>query len=673
MDDHIMPRDHTLPLDYYNTKKLIKDLGLPMEKIDECKNGRMLYWKDDIDLDLRKFYGTARYKPTRVHNPNGKKTPYAVLRYLPITPHLQRLYVSKITAEQMTWHATHQMEEGSMVHPSDAEAWRYFDRTYPDFAVEPRNVRLGLCTDGFAPHGQYGRTPFQSEASHRYLPGAPDRRVAEFVACGSSNMRQCEGRDIHYARRVDIDSERPTRLWDGFWMDRWCNVVSSLYERHTCFLFAERVAVEAPLSHPDGYGSEHKWTKKSIFWELEYWSTHLIRHNLDIMHIEKNMFDNIFNTVMDIKGKTKDNLNARKDNRLELEVDKRRPYVMPKAVYTLTRDQKKRIFEWITSLKFPDGYASNLSRCVDMANLRLHGMKSHDCDVFMQKLIPIAFREMLPESVWGALTEISSRVENEGSLQMKRPGRNDELTMNDTLMPYYESFLDGLYKRYHEGNPIIEEVVATQFKDWFKCRVKDEISYPRNELLKLHYWDPSAEVTTFQCYFVNGYNFHTERYSVGKSTFNCGVCVKSSSYTDTDNDFYRIFEEDMNFKKVYQKNKPFILAQQAVQVYYMEYPSIKRNKVDWQVVCKIKARRVIDDSRWIEVAFQEDETVPTPQVLTDEQYYELHDPSGIQLVCDLHQEGVGTSRNARTDSEDEPEEESFEEGDYEDEDDNNYD
>ncbi|KAL0411861.1 UNVERIFIED_CONTAM: hypothetical protein Slati_3775800 [Sesamum latifolium] len=60
-------------------------------------------------------------------------------------------------------------------------------------------------------------------------------------------------------------------------------------------------AVEVPLSLPDGYGIEHKWTKKSIFWELEYWSTHLIRHNLDVMHIEKNVFDNIFNTVMDIK------------------------------------------------------------------------------------------------------------------------------------------------------------------------------------------------------------------------------------------------------------------------------------------------------------------------------------------------------------------------------------
>ncbi|KAL2249876.1 UNVERIFIED_CONTAM: hypothetical protein Sindi_2461300 [Sesamum indicum] len=58
----------------------------------------------------------------------------------------------------MTWHGNHQMEEGSMCHPSDAEAWRHFDRTYLDFAAEPCNIRLRLCIDGFAPHGQYGRT-----------------------------------------------------------------------------------------------------------------------------------------------------------------------------------------------------------------------------------------------------------------------------------------------------------------------------------------------------------------------------------------------------------------------------------------------------------------------------------------------------------------------------------
>ncbi|KAL0328063.1 UNVERIFIED_CONTAM: hypothetical protein Scaly_2238900 [Sesamum calycinum] len=95
-------------------------------------NGCMLYWKDDIDMEYCKFCGDPRYKPTRDRNPRRKKSPYAVL--------------------------SHVTEEDSMCHPSDAEAWRHFDRTHPNFALEPRNIRLGLCIDGFAPHGQYGRT-----------------------------------------------------------------------------------------------------------------------------------------------------------------------------------------------------------------------------------------------------------------------------------------------------------------------------------------------------------------------------------------------------------------------------------------------------------------------------------------------------------------------------------
>ncbi|KAL0433561.1 UNVERIFIED_CONTAM: hypothetical protein Slati_2690400 [Sesamum latifolium] len=86
--NNILPCNHTLPLDYYSTKKLIRDLGLPVEKIDACKNGCMLYWKDDIDLDYCKFYGEARYKPIREQNLNRKKTPYAILRYLPLMPRL---------------------------------------------------------------------------------------------------------------------------------------------------------------------------------------------------------------------------------------------------------------------------------------------------------------------------------------------------------------------------------------------------------------------------------------------------------------------------------------------------------------------------------------------------------------------------------------------------------
>jgi len=43
------------------------------------------------------------------------------------------------------------------------------------------------------------------------------------------------------------------------------------------------------------------WSKRSIFWELSYWKTMLIRHNLDVMHIEKNFFELLIHTIMDVK------------------------------------------------------------------------------------------------------------------------------------------------------------------------------------------------------------------------------------------------------------------------------------------------------------------------------------------------------------------------------------
>ncbi|XP_021767599.1 uncharacterized protein LOC110731990 [Chenopodium quinoa] len=39
-------------------------------------------------------------------------------------------------------------------------------------------------------------------------------------------------------------------------------------------------------------------TKRSIFYDLEYWEHNLLRHNLDVMHIEKIVCDNILNTLL---------------------------------------------------------------------------------------------------------------------------------------------------------------------------------------------------------------------------------------------------------------------------------------------------------------------------------------------------------------------------------------
>ena len=60
--------------------------------------------------------------------------------------------------------------------------------------------------------------------------------------------------------------------------------------------------IDQPGAVIEGFRKLHKWTKQPIWWQLPYWSTLLIHHNLDVMHIEKNVFDSTFNTVIDIKG-----------------------------------------------------------------------------------------------------------------------------------------------------------------------------------------------------------------------------------------------------------------------------------------------------------------------------------------------------------------------------------
>jgi len=72
------------------------------------------------------------------------------------------------------------------------------------------------------------------------------------------------------------------------------------------------------------------------------------------MHIEKHFFENIFNTVMNVMGKTKDSEKARRDLRwyckrkdLMLKVQDNRKIVKPKVNYTLTTDEAELVCRWI--------------------------------------------------------------------------------------------------------------------------------------------------------------------------------------------------------------------------------------------------------------------------------------------------------------------------------------
>ena len=141
-----MPDDEKLPISLYYSKKMVKQLRLGYQMIEACENDCMLFYEEKAHLSHCDVCGHARYKPPKegVSTKNVKRIPYKILRYFPITDRLQRMYLSTTTAEHMTWHAKPPGKDGELTHPRDGEDWKQFDKKYPEYASEPRNVRLGL-------------------------------------------------------------------------------------------------------------------------------------------------------------------------------------------------------------------------------------------------------------------------------------------------------------------------------------------------------------------------------------------------------------------------------------------------------------------------------------------------------------------------------------------------
>ncbi|CAA7054528.1 unnamed protein product [Microthlaspi erraticum] len=150
-----------LPDSFNDMKKIIRKLGFTYETIHVCRNDCMLYWGDDASRHTCKVCESSRWKTAPIVDDDGsaekkkkkKQQAAKVLRYFPLKPRLQRLFMSSKTAESMRWHANSENPDSKLRHPRDGKAWKTFDQQFPEFSLEPRNVRLGLATDGFNPYG----------------------------------------------------------------------------------------------------------------------------------------------------------------------------------------------------------------------------------------------------------------------------------------------------------------------------------------------------------------------------------------------------------------------------------------------------------------------------------------------------------------------------------------
>ncbi|XP_042459548.1 uncharacterized protein LOC122043134 [Zingiber officinale] len=383
-----------LPKSYYEAEKLMKQLGLGYEKFDTCPNDCTLFWRLDKDRIQCKICSELRWETSENDSIGEKrKITRKVLWYFPIKPRLQRLFMSSKTASHMRWHSESRTKDGYMRHPADSPSWQTFDHKHPEFAKDPRNIRLGLASDGFNPFKNmsvthstwpvilmpYNLPPWMCMKQPYFMlsllipgPSAPGNNIDIYLQHLIADLKDLWeiGVQTYDASTKQNFQLHASLLWTisdfpghanlsgwstkgklacpvchQFTHSQWLKHGGKYcYMGHRRFLNSDHVFRKnaqffdgteehgrpPPILSGDMVINELKilkftfgktvndnsalpfnWKKMSIFFDLPYWKDNVIRHNLDFMHIEKNVCESICGTLLNIEGKSKDNLKSR--------------------------------------------------------------------------------------------------------------------------------------------------------------------------------------------------------------------------------------------------------------------------------------------------------------------------------------------------------------------------
>ena len=140
------------PSSIEEAKKIVCPLDFPHIRYHACINDCIIHRKENTEKTICPKCNASRYKK------DGKtKTPQKVVWYFPLIPRLQRYFVDRKEAELMRWHKDRKKpddgDDPKLRHPADASQWRALKGEDADFAADPRNIVLGVSTDGMNPYG----------------------------------------------------------------------------------------------------------------------------------------------------------------------------------------------------------------------------------------------------------------------------------------------------------------------------------------------------------------------------------------------------------------------------------------------------------------------------------------------------------------------------------------
>ncbi|XP_056843196.1 uncharacterized protein LOC108831992 [Raphanus sativus] len=669
--EDLLPEDNVLPKSLAAIKKFLKIFGFGYDNIHACKNDCILYRKEYENLQSCPRCKVSRWEMDKHSNEIKVGIPAKVLRYFPIKDRFRRMFRSKRMAEDLRWHYTNATEDGTMRHPVDSISWAQVNAKWPDFAADPRNLRLGISTDGMNPFSMqstnhstwpvllvnYNTPPTMCMKAENIMltllipgPTAPGNNIDVYLApliddlkdlwaegievydsfakenfnlralllwsisdypalgtlsgCKVKGKQACNvcGKDtparwLKFSRKFVYMGNR-RRLPPGHryrykkaWFDNTVEEVNAnriqtgaeIYETLQAFtndfgrpLEKEKKRKRLELEDDERVVEEEcdesnelwRWKKRSIFFDLPYWKELPVRHNIDVMHVEKNVSDAILSLLMQ-SAKSKDGLKARKDledigirKHLHTEVRGKKTY-LPPAAYWLSKKENQftsadimfhlpihlskeaRLggpvhFRWMYPferyMKTLKAFVKNYARpeaC--MAEAYLAGECVAFCLEFLKDSVPVQEAVNRNEDVETDTMVVEGRPLQKG-IEVTLSDKDRDIAHRYVLMnmasldPFLEMHLEELQAkdaRLARNETLLWKYHTDHFAEWLKNKIHSDSTDSHSKEIRWLAFGPRNVALAHKGFIINGQRFHTD--AVKLKTQNSGVTYEAFS------------------------------------------------------------------------------------------------------------------------------------------------
>ncbi|RVW37618.1 PH, RCC1 and FYVE domains-containing protein 1 [Vitis vinifera] len=564
----MLPLNNELHLSMYEAKKTLNTLGMEYEKIHACPNDCILYRNELKDATSCPTCGTSRWKLDGTGTKKRKGVLAKVMWYFPPIPRFRRLFQSLKIAKDLIWPAQEREFDGKMHHPSDSPSWKLVDHRWPDFASEPKNLRLAISTDGVECYDVHQQEVFTLKAvllwtindfpAYGNLSGCVVKGYFACPICGEDTFshRLKHGKKNSYTgHRRFLPCNHPFRKQKKAFNGK--QEFSSPPQPLSGEEILRKIDV---ISNSWGKNKNSQgklnvntincWKKKSIFFDLEYWKYLHVRHSLDAMHIEKNVCESIIGTLLNIPGKMKDGLNSRLDL---LEMGLRCELGPSKVVDVSALDKLQN--DLVVTLCLLEKYFPPSFFDI-MLHLTIHLVRE------VRLCGPVYLRWMYPFERFMKVLKgyVRNRNRPEGCIA--------ECYIVEEAIEFCTEYLSNVDAI---GIPIsanIDQKVGAQIPGG------QIVTIDSNLWLHAHHYvlenttivQPYIEIPVFKCDWVDNKN---------------GIKVDDLAFTLVD------------FSKIAHKSNPFILASQAKQVFYVQDQLDPR----WSVVLSTPQKDFLDMER----------------------------------------------------------------------------